>query len=52
MTEDAEMQRQLLEQLAEIARNIEGHRAGIFILEDQQRRVREMLVASGWKPPT
>ena len=52
MTNPADLQRQLLlDQLAEIARQIEARKTGIYLLEDRQRRVREQLRASGWTAP-
>lgn len=44
-------QRDLLDRLADLARQIEAHHTAIFLLERQQLEVREQLIRAGWKPP-
>ncbi len=45
------VQEELLERLAEIARQIEAHRTAMWLLERRRDEVRERLIASGWDPP-
>jgi hypothetical protein len=42
---------ELLDDLVEIARNIEAHRTAVWLLEQRQIQVRERLIAIGWKAP-
>lgn len=42
---------QLLDDLADIARQIEAHKTAIWLLEQQRLQTRERLIAAGWKPP-
>ncbi len=41
----------ILDQLTGIARQIEAHRAAIWLLEDEQRTLRIRLRATGWQAP-
>ena len=47
---DSAQHQALLDDLAGIARQIEAHKTAVWLLEEQQRQVRERLIASGWKP--
>ena len=42
---------ELLNRLAEIARQIAAHETAVWLLEQERLRVREQLIRSGWKPP-
>lgn len=48
MTDLTDTQRQLLDQLVEIARQIEAHRTAAWVLEERQRQMRAQLIATGW----
>lgn len=41
----------LLDQLADIARQIEAHKTVVWLLERQRDELRHRLIAAGWKPP-
>jgi len=41
----------LLDELADIARQIEAHRTTVWLLERQRDEVRNRLISSRWKPP-
>lgn len=51
MTDPATLHRELLERLAEITRQWEAHETAQWLLEQERARIREQLIASGWKPP-
>jgi len=44
-------QTEILGRLAEHSRQIEEHRTAIWLLEQQQSQLRELLIRSGWQPP-
>lgn len=46
------MSRDLLEQLAELSRQVEAHRTAIWLLEQKRLQLRERLIAAGWKAPS
>lgn len=41
----------ILDQLATIARQIEAHKAAVWLLEREQDTIRARLRASDWQPP-
>ena len=42
---------ELLDALAEVERQIQAHGAEIYRLTLERQRLRDALIASGWKPP-
>lgn len=48
---DPALHRELLDRLAELARQREAYETALFLLDQERLRVRERLVRSGWTPP-
>ncbi|MGH8319948.1 MAG: hypothetical protein ACREUL_18585 [Steroidobacteraceae bacterium] len=46
----AALHRDLLEQLADIRRQIEAHGTAVYMLKIERQQLREQLIRSGWKP--
>lgn len=41
----------ILDRLAEFSRQIEAHRAAVFVLDQERQELQAKLLSAGWQPP-
>lgn len=41
----------ILDRLAELSRQIEAHRAAVFVLDPERQELQAQLRLAGWQPP-